>query len=114
LRFPSAPGLLESAYEVLMRELLREHGLTVAAQVPVPISYRGIAIDNAFKIDLLIEDSLIVELKSVEKLTPLHGKQLLTYLRLTNRPLGLLVNFGQAMYKDGVQRIVNRHTGTIG
>ncbi len=108
------PGLLESAYEILLRELLLEQGLSVRCQVPVPIRYRHIVIDNAFKIDLLVNDRLIVELKSVEKLVPLHGKQLLTYLRLMNAPLGLLINFGQAMFKDGVQRIVNRHTGTIG
>lgn len=107
------PGLLESAYEILLRELLLEQGLTVRCQVPVPIRYRHIVIDNAFKIDLLVEDRLVIELKSVEKLVPLHGKQLLTYLRLMNAPLGLVVNFGQAMFKDGVQRIVNRHTGTI-
>ena len=108
------PCLLESAYEILLRELLLEQGLNVRCQVPVPIRYRHIVIDNAFKIDLLVEDRLVIELKSVEKLVPLHGKQLLTYLRLMNAPLGLLINFGQAMFKDGVQRIVNRHTGTIG
>jgi iron complex transport system substrate-binding protein len=108
------PGLLESAYEILLRELLLEQGLTVRCQVSVPIRYRHIVIDNAFKIDLLVEDRLVIELKSVEKLVPVHGKQLLTYLRLMNAPLGLLKNFGQAMFRDGVQRIVNRHTGTIG
>lgn len=108
------PGLLESAYEMLMRELLREIGLTVLTQVPLPVAYKGIVIDNAFKLDLLVEGRLIVELKSVEKLLPLHGKQLLTYLRLTGMPLGLLINFGQVLYKDGVQRVVNRHTGVIG
>ena len=108
------PGLLEFAYQLLLRELLVERGLNVRCQVPVPIRYRHIVIDHAFKIDLLVENKLIIELKSVDKLVPLHGKQLLTYLRLMNAPLGLLINFGQAMFKDGVQRIVNRHTGTIG
>ncbi|MFU7528136.1 GxxExxY protein [Qipengyuania sp. ASV99] len=105
------PGLLESAYEALMAEALRQAGLNVRRQVNVPLKYNGVVVDNAFKIDLLVEESLIVELKSVEKLAPIHGKQLLTYLRLTGLPLGLLVNFGQAMFKDGVRRVVNNHRG---
>lgn len=114
LHYDLGPGLLESAYEILLRELLVEQGLNVRCQVVVPIRYRHIAIDNAFKIDLLVENRLVVELKSVDKIVPLHGKQLLTYLRLMHLPLGLLINFGQVMFKDGVQRIVNRHSGTIG
>ena len=105
------PGLLESAYEALMAEALRQAGLNVRRQVNVPLTYKGVVVDNAFKIDLLVEESLIVELKSVEKLAPIHGKQLLTYLRLTGLPLGLLVNFGQAMFKDGIRRVVNNHRG---
>lgn len=114
LHYDLGPGLLESAYEILLRELLVEQGLNVRCQVVVPIRYRHIAIDNAFKIDLLVENRLVVELKSVDKIVPLHGKQLLTYLRLMHLPLELLINFGQVMFKDGVQRIVNRHSGTIG
>ncbi len=94
-----------------MAEALRQAGLKVRRQVNVPLTYKGVVVDNAFKIDLLVEESLIVELKSVEKLAPIHGKQLLTYLRLTGLPLGLLVNFGQAMFKDGIRRVVNNHRG---
>ncbi len=105
------PGLLETAYEVLMFELLRERGLDVARQTSVPLRYRHIAIDNAFKVDLLIENQLVVELKSIERLMPVHGKQVLTYLRLMNLPLGLLVNFGEAVFKTGVRRVVNDYYG---
>jgi GxxExxY protein len=108
------PGLLESAYEALMCELLGQSGLTVQRQLAVPLRYRGVAVDNAFKIDLLVEDRLIVELKSVEKLTAVHGKQVLTYLRLMKLPLGLLMNFGQATFKDGLRRIANEYYGQIG
>ena len=104
------PGLLESVYEILLAESLRERGLTVRRQVPVEILYKGIVVDNAFKIDLLVDDRLIIELKSTERDSALDPKQLLTYLRLTNRSLGLLMNFGQETFKQGVQRVVNNHT----
>lgn len=71
------------------------------------MNYRGVVVDNAFKIDLLVEDCLIVEIKSIDRLAPIHGKQLLTYLRLTQQPLGVLINFGQATFKDGVKRVAN-------
>jgi GxxExxY protein len=103
------PGLLESAYEAVLAVALRQAGLNVRRQVSVPLTYKGVVVDNAFKIDLLVEESLIVELKSVEKLAPIHGKQVLTYLRLTGLPLGLLMNFGQAMFKDGIRRVVNNY-----
>ncbi|MBA4767417.1 MAG: GxxExxY protein [Porphyrobacter sp.] len=105
------PGLLESAYEALLAEALRQAGLAVKRQVPVPLVYKGVVVDNAFKIDLLVEDSLIIELKSVDKIAPVHGKQLMTYLRLADLRLGLLMNFGQAMFKDGIRRVVNDHRG---
>ncbi|MFA9200211.1 MAG: GxxExxY protein [Cypionkella sp.] len=105
------PGLLESAYEALMAEALRQAGLSVERQVPVRLNYRGVVVDNAFKIDLLVEHGLIVELKSIDRLLPVHGKQVLTYLRLMELPLGLLMNFGQAMFRDGLKRIVNNHRG---
>lgn len=105
------PGLLESAYEALMAEALRQSGLAVKRQVPVPLVYKGVVVDNAFKIDLLVEESLIIELKSVEKIAPVHGKQVMTYLRLTDLRLGLLMNFGQALFKDGVRHVVNDHRG---
>lgn len=76
--------------------------------------YKGVVVDNAFRIDLLVERKLVIELKSIEKLAPVHGKQVLTYLRLMDLPLGLLMNFGQATYKDGLKRIANDYWGRIG
>lgn len=101
------PGLLESAYEALMASELERCGLMVARQVSMPLSYKGVVVDNAFKIDLLVERKLIVELKSIERLAPVHGKQVLTYLRLMKLPLGILMNFGQATFKDGLRRIAS-------
>ena len=108
------PGLLESAYEVLMAESLRQRGLTVERQIALPLKYNGVVVDNAFKIDLLVERSLVIELKSVERLAPVHGKQVLTYLRLMDLPLGLLMNFGQATFKDGLKRVANDYRGPFG
>ena len=101
------PGLLESVYEVLLVESLKERGLLVERQVQVPIEYKGVVIDNAFRADLLVERSLLIELKSTEKHAPVHAKQLLTYLRLMHLPLGLLMNSGMATFKDGVFRMAN-------
>ena len=78
------------------------------------MTYKGIVVDNAFKIDLLVDSTLVVELKSIERLAPVHGKQVLTYLRLMKLPLGLLMNFGQATFKDGLRRIANDYYGQIG
>lgn len=110
------PGLLGSAYEALLAEGLRQEGLLVERQVPVGMNYRGVVIDNAFKIDLRIEKRLVVEVKvkSIDRLAPVHGKQVLTYLRLMRLPLGLLANFGQATFKDGLRRIANDYYGRIG
>ena len=108
------PGLLESAYERLMSELLTRDGLLVQRQVSMPLSHKGVVIDNAYIVDLLVEGLLIVELKSVERLTPVHGKQVLTYLRLADLPLGLLMNFGQPTFKDGLRRIANNYYGQRG
>lgn len=108
------PGLLESAYEALMVEALRQSGLAVDRQQSVPLSYNGVVVDNAFKIDLLVERTLLIELKSVERLAPVHGKQVLTYLRLMKLPLGLLMNFGQATFKDGLRRVANDYYGVMG
>lgn len=80
----------------------------------MPLKHDGIVVDNAFKVDLLVEDALIIELKSVERLTAVHGKQVLTYLRLMKLPLGILMNFGQATFKDGVRRVANDHFGPWG
>jgi len=103
------PGLLESVYEILLAAALEERGLSVWRQVPVPIRHNGVVVDNAFKIDLLIEDQLIIELKSTERDSALYPKQLLTYLRLMDQPLGLLMNFGQETFKQGIKRVVNNH-----
>lgn len=103
------PGLLESAYEIILFEKLRQSGIAVRRQVPINVSYESIFIENAFRVDLLIEDRLIVELKSVERSSPVYGKQVLTYLRLMNLPLGLLMNFGQPLFKDGIKRITNAY-----
>ena len=103
------PGLLESVYELLMEQALKERGLVVARQVPVPIRYNAVVIENAFRADLIIENRLIIELKSSENHSPVHGKQLLTYLRLMTLPLGLLINFGMYSYTDGVKRIANNY-----
>jgi len=103
------PGLLESVYEALLAAELRERGLIVATQVRVPIRHKGVEIRNAFCVDLLVERQLIIELKSTERDSALYPKQLLTYLRLLNLPLGLLMNFGQETFKQGIQRVVNNH-----
>jgi GxxExxY protein len=101
------PGLLESAYVQLMAAELARRGIAVSRQVAMPLTYKGVVVDNAFKIDLLVERTLIVELKSIERLAPVHGKQVLTYLRLMGLPLGLLMNFGQATFKEGLRRMAN-------
>jgi iron complex transport system substrate-binding protein len=103
------PGLLESAYEAFLTASLREAGLKVDQQLVLPATYRGFTVENAFRLDLLIENVLIVEIKSVETLAKVHSKQLLTYLRLTNMPLGLLINFGTEFYLDGIKRIINNN-----
>jgi GxxExxY protein len=104
------PGLLESVYEALLSAMLTDAGLNNDRQRPIPIEYGGLSIRDAFRADLVVENSLIVEIKSVEQFAPVHGKQLLTYLRLTKQPLGLLLNFGAATFRDGVKRVVNGHT----
>ena len=101
------PGLLESVYEVLLCESLKERGLSFERQLVVPIKFKGIVIENAFRADILVEHRLLIELKSTEVHAPVHAKQLLTYLRLMDLPLGLLINFGTASYKDGIRRIAN-------
>ena len=103
------PGLLESVYEVVLAQALSDQGLNVVRQKPVAITFRGLVIPDAFRADLVIDDRLIVEIKSVEKSHPVHAKQLLTYLRLTKQPLGLLMNFGCATFREGVKRVANGH-----
>lgn len=101
------PGLLESVYEVLLADALRTRGLAVERQKPIPILFRGKRFDEGFRADLLVENLVLVELKSVETLARVHRKQVLTYLRLTDLKLGLLINFGGALLKGNVERIVN-------
>jgi len=101
------PGLLETVYEVVLAQKLRDLGLAVERQVPIPIQFEGIQFDEGFRADLIVESRVLVELKSVEKLAPVHPKQVLTYLRLTNLKLGLLINFNEALLKDGIKRIAN-------
>ncbi len=102
------PGLLESVYEAALSHEVQQRGLTVFRQVAVPVVYEGISFDEGFRADLLVAGKVIVELKSVEKVAPVHKKQLLTYLRLADKRLGLLINFGEALIKDGITRVVNR------
>ncbi len=101
------PGLLESVYETVLAGKLAAAGYQVERQVPVDIEFEGMRFNAAFKIDLLIDSRLIIEIKSVERLSAAHGKQLLTYLRLTKQPVGLLINFGGATLKEGLRRVVN-------
>lgn len=100
------PGLLESVYEVVMEKLLQERCYQVERQRPIPIRYAGFQFEEGFRADLIVENSVLVELKSVECLAPVHAKQVLTYIRLLNLPIGLLINFGAASFKEGVKRIV--------
>ncbi len=103
------PGLLESVYEALLVEMLKEKGLSVRRQVVVPIQWKGTRLEEGFRVDILIENAFLVELKSVEKLIPIHFKQVLTYLRLLALPIGLLINYGAPTFKEGIHRIVNEH-----
>jgi len=101
------PGLLESSYLACLVYELVARGLKVQTQVPLPISYRGVLIDAAYRIDLLVDDLVIIELKAVERLMPIHEAQLLSYLKLSGKRLGLLINFHVLRVKDGYKRIVN-------
>src|ERR1700675_4750257 len=101
------PGLLESVYEVVLAHELERRGLHVIRQHPIPIEYDEIMLQIGFRADLLVENIIIVEVKSVEVIAPVHKKQLLTYLRLADKRLGLLINFNVALIKDGITRIVN-------
>jgi GxxExxY protein len=101
------PGLLESVYEVVLAHEVRKHGVTADRQVIIPIKYDGIQFEEGFRADLIVGERLLVELKSVEQISPVHKKQVLTYLRLSDRRLGLLINFGSELVRDGITRIVN-------
>ena len=102
------PGLLESAYQAMLAHDLRKRGLKVVEQYPVPLRYDGIVLDDvSYRADIMVNDLVMVELKSVEEMHPVFFKQLLTYLRLTDTHLGLLINFGMYRFKDGMKRILN-------
>ena len=102
------PGLLESVYDAVLAYELGRRGLRTVRQQPIPVVYENVRIDTGFRADLVGEDKVIVEIKSVELVAPVHKKQLLTYLRLADKRLGLLINFHVALIKDGITRVVNR------
>ena len=104
------PGLLESVYEAVLAHSLRTRGLAAERQKPVPIRLPGVILDEGFRADLLVEGTLLIELKSVERTAPVHGKQVLTYLRLMDLRLGLLMNFGAATFKEGIKRVANNRS----
>src|SRR6266571_2101103 len=101
------PGLLESVYDTVLAYELGRRGLRTVRQQPIPVVYEEVRIDTGFRADLVVEDKVIVEIKSVELLAPVHKKHLLTYLRLADKRLGLLINFNVALIKDGITRVVN-------
>jgi GxxExxY protein len=102
------PGLLESVYEEILTYELLKSGLKIKRQHPIPVVYETVKLDLGFRADLIVEDKVVVEIKSIETIATVHGKQVLTYLRLTNLKLGILVNFNEALIKDGIKRIVNK------
>ena len=101
------PGLLENAYETALCYELREMGLSVERQISLPLRYKGVEIDGGYRIDLMVEEKVIIEVKSIAGIAPVHHKQLLTYLKLTNLKLGLLINFNVEVINSGITRIVN-------
>lgn len=110
LHMELGPGLLESVYEVLLAHRLEQAGLAVERQVHIPIEFDGIRFDEGFRADLIVEGKVLLELKSVERTSRAHQKQVLTYLKLTGIKLGYLLNFGESLMKDGISRILN---GTV-
>ena len=101
------PGLLESVYQAILAHELSNRGLCVETEVPIPVTWNDLKLDLGFRADLIVERDVIVELKSVEMTMPVHRKQVLTYLKVSGRPVGLLLNFGEALMKDGIFRLVN-------
>jgi GxxExxY protein len=102
------PGLLESVYQTCLVLVLKEYGLNIRMEVPIPVVFRNrIVNDQGFRLDILVEDKIVLELKSVEKIQSVHIKQLLTYLRLADKPLGLLMNFNESLMKNGITRVAN-------
>lgn len=107
------PGLMESVYEVCLKKTLIDDGLFVKSQVNLPVIFRGEQLDKDFVIDLLVEDEIILELKSVEGILPVHEAQLVTYLKLSGKKLGLLINFNVALLKDGIRRRINGNLNSV-
>jgi iron complex transport system substrate-binding protein len=103
------PGLLESVYEKLLAYRLNKRGLIIKRQTPIPLFYEAIKMDIGFRSDLIVNDKVIVEIKSIETISPVHPKILLTYLKLTGITVGLLINFNEAILKNGIKRIVNNY-----
>ena len=101
------PGLLESAYEACLIYELQKEGFDVKSQLPLPVVYEGVKVDAGYRIDLLVEDTIVVELKTVERLLPVHQAQLLSYLKLSGKRAGLLINFHVAHLRDGIKRLMN-------
>jgi GxxExxY protein len=101
------PGLLESAYKACLTRELRKRGLHVQTEVPVPVQYEGEQLDVGYRADLLVEGKVLVELKAIEMLLPIHKAQLLSYLRLSNREIGLLINFNVEHLRNGIKRVIN-------
>ena len=101
------PGLLESAYEACLAHELRKRGMKVLKQVDMPVHYDGVDIEVGYRLDLLVEDSVIVELKACKQIAPIHHAQLLSYLKISGKPLGLLINFNVEHLKDGISRMIN-------
>ncbi|MFN0045553.1 MAG: GxxExxY protein [Sphingorhabdus sp.] len=106
-------GLLESAYEVILMAKLRSRGLEVERQVSIDINYDGVEMQSAFRVDLLVEKRVIIEIKSAERTLPVHAKQVITYLRLTNLTHGFVINFGTPLFKDGIKRLLNDRTSSV-
>ena len=102
------PGLLESAYEECTCHEICQHGLDIRRQVPLPVVYKGVKLDCGYRMDLVVENLVVVEFKTVERLLPVHDAQLLSYLKLSGMSLGLLINFHVPVLKDGLRRIVNQ------
>lgn len=107
LHMALGPGLLESVYTILLEKKLQERGYSVEREKAIPVEFEGVKFEKGFRADLIINGCFIVELKSVERLLPVHSKQLLTYLKITGMRLGLLINFGEARLRDGIKRVAN-------
>jgi len=100
------PGLLESAYAVCLKHELVKRGLKVVAEVPLPVIYDGVKLEAGYRLDLVVEDTVVVELKAIEALAPIHQAQIISYLKLSGKPIGLLINFHSLHLKDGIKRFV--------